>query len=171
MLWSKPRKPRSSALKSGTWSLENLHSSLCWSRVSSSFHSTLFKNLCCLIIVRPNTQTSRSSWSTEMKPLQLCDPQRQHYAWTDRRPQKSALSSSQPALKPAAGAAALPLRARTSPSVLQHRNWETTSPPHGTDGWRYRQAGREHTSSHWVSPKKCSWHKASAFANELFRDN
>lgn len=37
-----------SKLKSGTQSQKNLHSSLLWSRVSSSFHSTLFQNPYCI---------------------------------------------------------------------------------------------------------------------------
>lgn len=130
-----------------------------------------------LSIVRPNTQTYWSSWSAETKPWQLwhsqCPGCLGHTATENtKRNQCSPACLQHPSRRhlllrgPAAG-----------PAPHEHHTLSSTStgkqllPPNRMDGWCYGQAGREHASSGWVSPMKCSWHKASAFTNELFQGN
>lgn len=128
-------------------------------------------------IVRPNTQTYWSSWSTETKPRQLCESQRAaclgHAAREKCREHFPAGLQN----TPAAGTAARGASSPPAPHQHQHQSLSNTStakqllPPHGMDGRCYGQAGREHTSSDWASPMKCSWHKQVHSTNELFQDN
>lgn len=158
MLWSKSRKPRSSALKSGTRSHKNLHSSLCWSRVSISFHSTLFKYLCCFRYC----QAKYTNLLKQLKGRKWAMAAVSHNAqraWDGGHRERQQALPSLPSTQHGASSPPCSHQHHSPPNISPGKQ---LLPPNGM-GWCYRQAGREHTSSGWVLPRKCTWHKASAF--------